>query len=78
MSYGYSLRLLELNESADTSNIGVRLGKLCIKKSIPVATISNVLGVSRQTVYYWFCGVYTPQNQTVHKIEQYIDLLEAD
>ena len=77
MAYGYSIRLLQLNEAADSSNLGVRLGKICIDKSIPVVRVSKALGVSRQTVYYWFCGVYTPQNQTVHKIEQFIESLEA-
>ena len=76
MAYGYSLRLLQLNAAADPSNLGVRLGKICIDMSIPVVTVSKELGVSRQTVYYWFCGVYSPQNQTVNKIERYISLLE--
>lgn len=57
---GYSLILLERNKQADVSNLGVRLGRVCIKNGVPVTDVANALGVSRQTVYNWFGGTSVP------------------
>lgn len=72
MSYGYSLRLRSLNEQANASNIGVRLGRMCIKHDVPVAFVAKRMGVTRATVYNWFCGVTTPQDHTASRIEAYL------
>ena len=56
MSYGYSLKLIQLNKKADPKRLGIRLGKMCIKRNVPVAEVATKLGVSRQTVYNWFEG----------------------
>lgn len=71
MSYGYSARLIKLNKQASIQNPGVRLGRLCIQADIPVHTIAYELGVSRQTVYNWFCGVNTPQNASAAAIKAF-------
>jgi DNA-binding XRE family transcriptional regulator len=60
MSYGYTTRLNSLNKQADKSSLGVKLGRVCIKKEIPVAEVAFQLGVSRQTVYNWFQGTHYP------------------
>lgn len=61
MSYGYTLRLAELNKRADSRKfIGVRLGRLCISKGVPVAEVAHTLKVSRQTIYNWFVGDSSP------------------
>ena len=64
MSYGYSLRLVELNKKAaelfDPLPLGVELGRLCIAQGVSVIEVSETLGVSRQTVYNWFIGVHDP------------------
>lgn len=73
MSYGYSVKLLEANKRADKKNLGVQLGKLCIKHSIPVSKVAGDLGVSRPTVYNWFCGVTTPQATLTYTIRKYIE-----
>ena len=56
MSYGYSARLIETNKKANQKLLGVKLGKVCIRGNTSVADISEELGVSRQTIYNWFCG----------------------
>jgi len=61
MTYGYSVRLQERNREADQTLLGVRLGKTCIKNKVPVAEAARLLGVSRQTIYNWFCGGSSPQ-----------------
>lgn len=60
MSYGYSAKLIQLNSVADESRLGVALGRVCIAQDISVAHVASVVGVSRQTVYNWFCGTYEP------------------
>lgn len=70
MSYGYSLNVILLNEKAEQRLLGVKLGKKCIKRRIPVATIAVKLGVSRQTVYNWFVGAYEPKSFHEEAIKQ--------
>ena len=60
MSYGYTARLIELNKRANISSLGVRLGRVCIKQDVPVSTVAEAMGVSRQTVYNWFTGSVLP------------------
>ena len=61
MRYGYSKKLIDANRVADQTALGVRLGKLCIHKDIPVAEVALRLSVSRQTVYNWFVGASSPR-----------------
>lgn len=76
MSYGYSLRLIELNKLANGRLLGVRLGRACIANDIPVSEVSNRLGVSRQTVYNWFVGESSPHNSMTNQIEQFFKKLQ--
>lgn len=72
MSYGYSLKLIESNKGADISSLGVQLGRKCIQHRIPVSKVANDLGVTRQSVYNWFCGATAPQGEFVGLIREYI------
>lgn len=76
MSSGYTLRLRELNAKADKRKLGVRLGRLCISQDIPVAVVAKCMGVTRATIYNWFCGVSTPQHTAAALVEAYIANLE--
>jgi transcriptional regulator with XRE-family HTH domain len=69
---GYSVKLHKLNAQADDAGIGVRLGRVCLKKSIPVSEVAAALGVTRQTVYNWFCARTTPYPAAYARIESYI------
>jgi DNA-binding transcriptional regulator YiaG len=69
MSVGYSLRIVELNRSADEELLGVALGRVCIRNNMPVSVLAARLGVSRQTVYNWFVGTSKPSSITKSKIE---------
>ena len=77
MSYGYSNRLIELNKKADDRLLGVQLGRVCIKRDVPVAEVATKLGVSRQTVYNWFGGVSAPRSR-LWTIKELIDSLAAE
>lgn len=77
MSYGYSLKLIEANESADGTHLGVQLGRKCIKHGIPVSKVANDLGVTRQSVYNWFCGATAPQGEFIGLIRAYVAKLPS-
>lgn len=72
MSYGYSLKLIEVNKGADTASLGVQLGRKCIAHGVPVSKVARDLGVTRQSVYNWFCGDTSPQGELVGLIREYI------
>lgn len=72
MSYGYTKRLSSLNKQADGSMLGVKLGRACISKEVPVAEVAHRLGVSRQAVYNWFTGVHEPSNELKDIIKKLI------
>jgi transcriptional regulator with XRE-family HTH domain len=76
MTYGYSLKLSELNRAADKKLLGVYLGTVCIRNDVPVAEVAKKLSVSRQTVYNWFAGISTPKAPVAKKIEKLIAKLE--
>lgn len=76
MSIGYSLNVILLNEKTDQSLLGVKLGKKCIKRKIPVSTVAKILGVSRQTVYNWFIGAYAPKSTYEEAIQHLIKTLK--
>jgi DNA-binding transcriptional regulator YiaG len=75
MSVGYSLRIVELNRSADEELLGVKLGRVCIRNNMPVSVLAARLGVSRQTVYNWFVGTSKPSSNTKNKIEALLTTL---
>ena len=77
MSSGYSLRVQEANAKASKHKLGVRLGRLCIAQDIPVAVVAKCTGVTRQTVYNWFCGTSIPQGTAVVLIASYMASLES-
>ena len=73
---GYSLNLMLVNKAADGKHIGVALGRICIKTGLPVSVVARKFKVSRQTVYNWFEGRVTPNNQVVEPIKQLITTLK--
>lgn len=77
MSGGYSLRIQEANAKASKHKLGVRLGRLCISQDIPVSVVAKCTGVTRQTVYNWFCGTSVPQGTATALIASYMASLES-
>ena len=72
MSYGYTTRIDSLNQKADQSLLGVRLGRVCIENDVSVTEMASQLGVSRQTIYNWFVGFHEPNNEITVYIEALI------
>lgn len=75
MAHGYSVFFINDVHSANPRLLGVRLGKLCIKKQVSVIEVAKHFGVSRQTVYCWFRGVRQVTEQYKEKMEKLINKL---
>lgn len=74
---GYSRKFAEANKKADSSHVGVQLGRICIAQDIPVPDVAEYLGVSRQAVYLWFLGRSMPHPQMRETLKQLITKLKA-
>jgi len=75
MSYGYSAKTIQLNKRADSSMLGVALGRAAIKLGVSVADVALTLKVSRQTVYNWFIGMYTPNGDVSKDVARLLNSL---
>jgi DNA-binding XRE family transcriptional regulator len=73
MSYGYSAKTIQLNKRADSSGLGVALGRAAIKLGISVADVAATLRVSRQTVYNWFVGAYAPKDSITKDVTRLLN-----
>ena len=57
---GYSQKIVQLNKKASIKNLGVRLGRYCISRDVPVTDVMVLFSVTKQTVYNWFSGTHVP------------------
>lgn len=71
-SRGYTFRLVNANKKADGRHPGVKLGRFCIQKDIPVRDVAEHFGVSRVTIYKWFIGEWHPRSQHIAKIAEVV------
>lgn len=65
---GYSASLVNEVAAADPQLPSVRLAKLCISRGLTVWDVSARLGVSRMTIYKWFCGRVKPRSKHLERI----------
>ncbi len=52
--------------------LGVKLGKICVNKDIPVIDVAEYFGVSRVTVYAWFRGKTVVSGKHADKMQKMI------
>ena len=76
MSTGYASGFINEVKASDKSKIGVQLGKVCIKRDIPVTDIAQFFEVSRVTVYSWFRGKINVPDRHQEKMQKLIDKLD--
>jgi len=69
---GYSQRVVKTNRDADMGNLGVRLGRFCIQKELPVSDVMEFFDVSKQTVYSWFAGTHIPSKRHAELINKFL------
>jgi hypothetical protein len=75
MGIGYStLTAQEINE-ANHALLGVKLGRICVAKGIPVKDVAEFFSVSRVTVYAWFRGKAVVSGKHADRMQQLIDKL---
>lgn len=72
MSKGYSALTVQEINFASPVLLGVKLGRICVKRDIPVADIAEYFGVSRVTVYAWFRGKSVVSGKYADKMQQLI------
>ncbi len=72
---GYSQKVVRVNKEADQKNLGVRLGKFCIARDIPVTDVMAYFDVTKQTVYNWFYGISRPSLQHGRMIDSFFQSL---
>lgn len=75
MSQGYTIKIAEAIKNADGNLLGVRLGRICLDRGISVVEAARTLGVTRQTIYQWFCGETTPLAHHLDVMQQWMDKL---
>ena len=76
MPNGYSLLTLDAIEKANSSLLGVMLGKICIKNNISAKEVAEFFGVSRMTVYNWFKGKVVVSGKHAERMLKLIDKLK--
>lgn len=62
-------------KSADSSLLGVKLGRVCLSKDIPVKDVAEFFGVSRMTVYSWFRGKTLVSGKHSDKMKKLLEKL---
>jgi DNA invertase Pin-like site-specific DNA recombinase len=77
MSYGYSQRLADACNKAESDSVGVLLGRLCIERKVSVNEVAKKFSVSRSTVYNWFWGLHKPNASLKEQILLFIEQLSA-
>lgn len=74
----YGSKLTEsLRHKTVRDGIGIVLAKKCIAANLPSTIVSNLLGVSRQSLYMWFRGAGI-QSERIPLVEALIKIIEAD
>jgi predicted transcriptional regulator len=76
MAVGYSsLMVTEIN-NANQLLLGVKLGRACVARDIPVTDVAKFLGTSRVTVYSWFRGKVEVSDKYASRVQELVDQLK--
>ena len=72
MAKGYSTLTVQEIRDANPNLLGVKLGRLCVERDIPVRDIAEHFGVSRVTIYTWFRGKAVVSGKYADKVQKLI------
>jgi transcriptional regulator with XRE-family HTH domain len=75
MAKGYSTLTVQEIDDANPNLLGVKLGKICIKRDLPVSDVAEFFGVSRVTIYAWFRGKTVVSGKHADKMQKLITKL---
>lgn len=70
---GYSAEVVRRVQGLDPALPVARFARYCVANEIPVMTVADKFKVSRETVYNWFTGVYTPRPRHVARMLAILD-----
>ena len=69
---GYSTLTAREIKEANQTLLGVKLGRICLDRDIPVTDVAEFFGVSRVTVYSWFRGKTVVSGKYADKMQKLI------
>ncbi len=72
MAKGYSVLTIQEIKEANPNLLGVKLGKICVERDIPVKDVAEYFGVSRVAVYAWFRGKMVVSGKHAEKVQTLI------
>ena len=72
---GYSLETVEAIRKADGRLLGVKLGRVCLRRRMPVSEVAEFFNVSRVTVYNWFKGEAVVSDKHADQVQSLIKKL---
>lgn len=75
MPTGYSMITAEAIKNANSTLLGVQLGRICLKNNIPVKDVAEFFNVSRMTVYNWFKGEVIVSGKYADRMTKLIEKL---
>jgi transcriptional regulator with XRE-family HTH domain len=75
MPNGYSLTTVDAIQNANSTLLGVQLGRICLKNNISAKDVAEFFGVSRMTVYNWFKGKTVVSGKYAEKMGKLITKL---
>ena len=75
MPNGYSLITVDAIQNANSTLLGVQLGRICLKNNISAKDVAEFFGVSRMTVYNWFKGKTVVSGKYAEKMGKLITKL---
>lgn len=73
----YSDKFLSSLSTADATQVGVQLGRLCVDGNLPASYIAIALGATRMSVYNWFRGQDIRRKKR-KEIEALVSVLRQD
>ena len=74
---GYSKKIKAQIESADSTSLGVELGRLCMLHGYSIREVAEVFEVTRPTVYNWMTNKYAPTKHLVSKMQALVNKLRS-
>lgn len=77
MARPYSQKFLLNLQKADSTRLGVKLGRLCVEANLPAAYVAKALETSRISIYNWFRGGGIREEKR-KVVEVFMDLVEQD
>jgi transposase len=72
---GYSLETVEAIRKANGRLLGVKLGRACLRRRMPVSEVAEFFDVSRVTVYNWFKGTAVVSDKHTAQVKKLIEKL---